>query len=144
MPIFLCIYTLNHIITQWNISEKSLTMKVFGDGTGLAFIVCRPLTRVTVPVATHAGELVVVQVGPRWAVRVTGHATQQCVWIQHQSLLALRALVCVWAGAAHTSLVALCTQSNKSGCCHINVIWLYLQRGCDHHHVLVVNGYYPK
>lgn len=72
-----------------------LTVKVFGDGTGLAFIVARPFTRVTVPVATHAGELVVVQVGSWWAVRVTCHTTQQCVWIQHKSLLALGALVCL-------------------------------------------------
>lgn len=35
-------------------------MEVFGDGAGLAFIVARSLARVTVAVATHAGELVVV------------------------------------------------------------------------------------
>lgn len=91
-------------------------MKEFGDCTGLAFIVARPLTRVTVPVATHAGELVVMKVGPWRAVCVTCHTTQQCVWIQHKSLLALGALVCIWAGAAHTSLVALCTKSNRWDC----------------------------
>lgn len=94
---------------QLKIGGEMLTMKVFRDGTGQAFIIARPLTRVTVPVATHAGKLVAVQVGPQWAVSVTCHATQQCVWIQHKTLLALGALVCIWAGAAHTSLVTLCT-----------------------------------
>lgn len=35
-------------------------MKVSGDGTCLAFIVARPLASVTVSVATHAGELVIM------------------------------------------------------------------------------------
>ena len=37
-----------------------LTVKISGECAGLAFIVAWPLTRVTVLVATHAGELVVV------------------------------------------------------------------------------------
>lgn len=86
-----------------------LTLKVFGEGTGLAFVVARPLTRVTVPVATHAGELVVVEIGPRWAVCVARHATQQCVWIQHEGFLALGALVGIRAEAAEACLVTLCT-----------------------------------
>ncbi len=86
-----------------------LTVKVSGDGTGLAFIVAWPLTRVTVLVATHAGELVIVQVGPWRAVRVTCHATQQCVWIQHKSPLALSALVCLGVGTLQTCLVAFYT-----------------------------------
>lgn len=97
---FCLFYTLNHFsVVQLDISgeKKKLTMKVFGDGTGLALIVARPLTRVTVPVATHAGELVVVQVGPGWAVCVACHATQQCIWIQHKSLLALGAAWVHWS-----------------------------------------------
>ncbi|TNN45604.1 hypothetical protein EYF80_044190 [Liparis tanakae] len=39
----------------------ALTVKVSGDGTRLAFIVARPLTGVTVLMAAHAGELVIVQ-----------------------------------------------------------------------------------
>ncbi len=35
-------------------------MEVSGDGTGLAFIAAGSLTRVTVLVAAHAGELVVM------------------------------------------------------------------------------------
>lgn len=93
---------------------KTLTMKEFGDRAGLAFTAARPLTRVAVPVATHAGELVIVKVRPRRAVRVTRHATQQRVWILHQSLLTLGALVCIWAEAGRTRLVALCTKSDRS------------------------------
>lgn len=98
---------------------KMLTMKECGDGTGLAFIVARPLTRVTVLVATHAGELVIMKVGPWWAVCVTCHTTQQCVWIQHKSLLALGALVCIRPRAAHTSLVALCKSNQTASLSHL-------------------------
>lgn len=51
-------------------------MKVLGDSAGLACVAARALARVTVPVAAHAGELVIVQVGPRWAVCVACHSTQ--------------------------------------------------------------------
>lgn len=86
-----------------------LTVKECGGGTGLALVAARPFARVTVPVAAHAGELVVMEVGPRWTVGVTRHTAQKCVGIQHQALLALGALVCLRARAAHTGLMALCT-----------------------------------
>lgn len=57
--------------------------------------------------AGHAGELVIVQVGSGWARRVTGHATQQGVWVQHQAPLTLGTLVGLGPGAARTCLVAL-------------------------------------
>lgn len=59
-------------------------------------------------VASHASELVVVEVCPRWAVGVARHAAQQCVWIQHKSLLTLGALVCLRARAATAGLMAFC------------------------------------
>lgn len=93
---------------------KTLTMKEFGDRTGLAFTAARPLTRVAVAVATHAGELVIVKVRPWRAVRVARHAAQQRVWILHQSLLTLGALVCIRAEAGRTGLVTLCTKSVRS------------------------------
>lgn len=94
------------VVENW---WKTLTMKEFGDGAGLAVTAARPLTREAVPVATHAGELVIVKVRPRRAVRVTRHATQQRVRILHQSLLALGALVRLRAETGRTSLVTLCT-----------------------------------
>lgn len=85
-----------------------LTVEKCGDGTGQAFIFPRTLTGITMAVATHTGELVVVKVCPPWAVSVAGHAAQQRVWIKHESLLALGALVCLGTRAATASLMALC------------------------------------
>lgn len=59
-------------------------------------------------VASHTSELVVVKVCPRWAVCVARHTAQQCIWIQHKSLLTLGALVCLRARAATAGLMALC------------------------------------
>lgn len=92
---------------------ESLTMKVFGEGTGLAFIAAGSLAGVTLSVTAHAGELVVVQVCSWRAVSIACHSTQQCVWIQHKSLLTMGALVGPGAGASHTGLVAFCN-SQKS------------------------------
>lgn len=61
------------------------------------------------PVAVRAGEAVVVEVGPRRAVRVTRHSAQQRVGVQHKAYLALGALVRLRARAADARLVALCT-----------------------------------
>lgn len=85
-----------------------LTVEECWDGTGQAFIFPRTLTGITMAVAAHTGELVIVEVGPRWAVSVARHPAQQRVWIKHKSLLALGALVCFGAGAATASLMALC------------------------------------
>ena len=93
---------------QLNIIWKMLTMKECGDSTRLTLISAWPLARIAGLVASHAGELVVAQVRPWWAGRVTRDATQQCVWIQHKSPLTLGAKVCLGASAAHTCLVALC------------------------------------
>lgn len=101
-----------------------LTVKVFGDGTGLAFIAAWPLTRVTVTVTTHAGELVIVQVGSGRAVCIARYATQQRVWVQDEASLTLSALVWGWAAAAHTSLVALCRYKY---CLHDSQIFTQLQ-----------------
>lgn len=85
-----------------------LTVEECWDGTGQAFIFPRTLTGITVAVATHTGELVIVEVGPRWAVGVARHPAQQRVWIKHKSLLALGALVRLGPGAATARLMALC------------------------------------
>lgn len=53
-----------------------LTVKECGGGTGLALVTARPLAGVTVPVAADAGELVVMEVGPRWAACVARHTAQ--------------------------------------------------------------------
>lgn len=83
-------------------------MEECGSGTGQARVLPWALAGITVAVASHTGELVVVKVRPRWAVGVARHAAQQCVWVQHKSLLALGALVCLRAGAATAGLMALC------------------------------------
>lgn len=89
--------------------ENVLTVEEGGGGAGLALIAAWALAGVAVPVAAHAGEAVVVEVGPRRAARVARHAAQQRVGVQHEAPLALGALVRLWAGAAHAGLVALCT-----------------------------------
>lgn len=86
-----------------------LTVKEGGGGAGLALIAAWALAGVAVPVAAHAGEAVVVEVGPGRAARVARHAAQQRVGVQHEAPLALGALVRLWAGAADARLVALCT-----------------------------------
>lgn len=83
-------------------------MEECGDRTGQARVLPWTLAGVTVAVASHTGELVVVEVRPRWAVGVARHAAQQRVWIQHKSLLTLGALVCLRARAVTAGLVALC------------------------------------
>lgn len=119
------------------LAAEMLTVKVFRESTGLAFIVPRPFTGVTVTMATHTGELVVMQVGPWRAVCVSRDATQHCVWIQHEPLLALGALVCLWTGAAGTSLVALCAKSNKR---RVTSVLCYGvdRRGCDQDCVVIM------
>lgn len=87
---------------------KLLTVEECGDGTGQACVFPWTLAGIAMAVASHASELVIVKVRPRWAVRVACHAAQQCVWIQHKSLLTLGALVCLRARAATAGLVALC------------------------------------
>lgn len=91
-----------------------LTVEECRDGTGQAFILPRTLAGITVAVATHTGELVIVEVGPRRAVTVARHPAQQRVWIKHKSLLTLGALVCFGARAATASLMALCNTNERS------------------------------
>lgn len=89
--------------------ERVLTVKEGGGGAGLALVAAGPLAGVAVPVAAHAGELVAVEVGSRWAGRVPRHTAQQGVGVQHEAPLALAALIRLRAGAADARLVALCT-----------------------------------
>lgn len=90
-----------------------LTVKEGGGGAGLALVAAWALAGVAVPVAAHAGEAVVVEVGPGRAARVARHAAQQRVGVQHEAPLALGALVRLWAGAADARLVALCTSRRE-------------------------------
>lgn len=89
--------------------EGSLTAEEGGGGAGQTLVTAWTLAGVAEAVAAHAGEAVVVEVGPRRAVGVTRHPAQQRVGVQHQARPALGALVRLWAGAADARLVALCT-----------------------------------
>lgn len=72
---------------------RRLTAQEGGGSAGQTLVAARPVAGVAVAVAAHAGEAVVVEVGPRRTVRVTRHSAQQRVGVQHQAPLALGALV---------------------------------------------------
>ena len=84
-----------------------LTVEELRRCTRQALVLAGPAAGVALAVAGHAGELVVVQVGSGRALGVTGHATQQGVWVQHQAPLTLGTLVGLRPGAPRTCLVAL-------------------------------------
>lgn len=50
----------NHSIFYKCHTKQMLTVKVFGDDACQAFIIAWPFTGVAVPMAAHAGELVIV------------------------------------------------------------------------------------